>query len=58
MNLSVSAMMFVTVEERNDLGLKCHPAMLPNLGIFAGILITKFVHGLILLYVSLNVAHV
>ena len=39
--LDVSTMMFVTVEEWNDLGLKCHPAMLPNLGIFAKIFTKK-----------------
>ena len=34
-------MMSVTVEERNDLGLKCHPTMLPDLGIFATIFTKK-----------------
>ena len=33
-NLSVSTMIPRVVEEQNDLGFKCHPVMLPDLGIF------------------------
>ena len=34
MNLNVSTMISRVVEERNDLGFKCYPVMLPDLGIF------------------------
>ena len=33
MNLNVSTMISRVVKERNDLGFKCHPVMLPDLGI-------------------------
>ena len=33
-NLNVSIMISWVVEERNDLGFKCYPVMLPDLGIF------------------------
>ena len=33
MNLNVSTMISRVVEERNDLGFKCHPVLLPDLGI-------------------------
>ena len=56
-NLNVSAMMSWVVEERNDLGFKCHPVMLPDLGIFERIFIEKDVHGLTLFYRSFKVAH-
>ena len=56
-NLNVSTMMSWVVEERNNLGFKCHPIMLPDLGIFERIFIEKGVHGLTLFYGSLKVTH-
>ena len=58
MNLSVSTMMPIVVEERNDLGFKCHPIMLPTLGIFLKNFHRKSVHGLTLLHRSLKITHV
>ena len=57
MNLNVSTMISLVVEERNDLGFKCHPIMLPDLGIFERIFTEKDVHGLTLFHRSLKVAH-
>ena len=53
--LSVSTMIPRVVEEQNDLGFKCYPVMLPDLGIFEFFL-EKIVHGLTLLHGSLRVA--
>ena len=50
-NLNVSIMISWVVEERNDLGFKCHVA---RLGEF---FLEKIVHGLTLLHGSLRVAH-
>ena len=57
MNLNVSTMISLVVEERNDLGFKCHPIMLPDLGIFERIFTEKDVHGLTLFHGSLRDAH-
>ena len=56
-NLNVSTMISWVVEEWNDLGFKCHPIMLPDLGIFERIFTEKDVHGLTLFYGSLKVTH-
>ena len=58
MNLSVSTMMSVIVEEWNELGLKCHPCHVAKFGEFCKNFYTEIFHGLTLLHRSLIVTHV
>ena len=57
-NLSVSTMMSVIVEEWNELGLKCHPCHVAKFGEFCKNFYTEIFHGLTLLHRSLIVTHV
>ena len=57
-NLGMSTMTSVIVEERNELGLKCHPAMLSNLGVFCKNFHKESIHSLTLFHRSLIVTHV
>ena len=58
MNLSVSTMMSVIVEERNELDFKCYPCHAANFGGFCKNFHKEIVHSLALLLRSLIVTHV